>query len=229
MTGFLETLGSLVGQNLWVGLLIALLAGVLTSFTPCSLSTFPLVLAYTGGYSENRRRAVFHSLMFCLGMTLVFVIIGLITALLGQTMLFANSIWYMLLGALMTAMAFQLWGVINILPKKCGATPSKRKGALGALLTGILSAVFASPCATPVLVAILAVVSTGQSIAGGVFMLLAYAVGQSVVLVFAGTFVGFIKQLGGSEKFAKVAKVLSVITGLLVFALALYLFYSAFA
>ncbi len=228
MTGFLEGLSGFIGGNLWLSLGVAFLAGVLTSFTPCSLSSIPLVVGYVGGYSDDHKRAFRYSLLFCLGMTIVFVALGAVTALLGKALLMANALWYALLGLLMAAMALQLWGVVNFLPKQCGYKSSGKKGALGAILTGALGAVFASPCATPVLVAILAVVAAQHQVVFGVFLLLVYSLGHSVLLVAAGTGVGAVRQLSGSEKFRKAGKILNIILGFAVFALSLYLFYTAF-
>jgi len=46
---WLQTLSEILSQNLWIGLLISLAAGLLTSFTPCSLSSVPLIIGYVGG------------------------------------------------------------------------------------------------------------------------------------------------------------------------------------
>ena len=46
---WLNTLGTLISESVWLAPLLALLAGVLTSFTPCSLSSIPLVIGYVGG------------------------------------------------------------------------------------------------------------------------------------------------------------------------------------
>ena len=56
MDDFIMKLSQLVGGNLWLAPLIALLAGLLTSLTPCSLSTIPLILGCVGGLNESRRR-----------------------------------------------------------------------------------------------------------------------------------------------------------------------------
>ena len=219
MTAFLEGLSDFIGGNPWLSLVVAFFAGILTSFTPCSLSSIPLVIGYTAGYSESRRRAFLYSLLFCIGMTVVFVALGAVTA---------NSLWYGILGALMAAMALQLWGVVDFLPKQCGYKSSGKKGALGALLTGALGAIFASPCATPVLAAILAVVAAEHRVTLGIAMLLFYSLGHSVLLVAAGTGVGTVKQMSRSEKFKKAGKILNIVLGFAVFALSLYLFYTAF-
>lgn len=73
------------------------------------------------------------------------------------------------------------------------------------------------------------VVSTGQSIVMGVLMLLLYSLGHSVLIVIAGTFVGFANEISHSEKFEKASKIIKIIMGILLMAFSLYLFYSAFA
>lgn len=49
MTSLLQNISQLMLNNFWIAPLLALLAGVLTSFTPCSLSSIPLVIGYVGG------------------------------------------------------------------------------------------------------------------------------------------------------------------------------------
>lgn len=173
---WLQSLSEVLGQNLWIGLLVALAAGLLTSFTPCSLSSVPLVIGYVGGYTDNKKRAFFYSLIFCLGMTVTFTILGVIAAFVGRLFLGIQMYWYLILGVLMLFMALQTWDVIHLFPQKCGyGNVAKKKGVIGAFLMGMLGAVFASPCSTPVLIAIMAVVSTGQSIVMGILMLLLYS------------------------------------------------------
>ena len=229
MTEFLENLSGLLSQNLWLGLLIALLAGLLTEFTPCCLSSIPLVIGFVSGYTDNRKKAFYYSLMFCIGMAVTLTAIGTAAALLGRLLGGAGGWWYLILGLLMAVMALQSWEVINILPQSCGYSMSKKKGTIGALLLGALGAIFSSPCATPVLVAILAVVSTGQSIVMGVLMLLLYSAGHSVLILIAGTSVGFAAELSKSKKFEKAGKIIKIVMGAVLFALSLYLVYIGFS
>lgn len=226
---WLQTLSEVLSQNLWIGLLIALVAGLLTSIMPRSLSSVPLVIGYVGGYSDTKKRAFFYSLMFCLGTTITLTIIGVIAALVGRIFLGIQMYWYIILGVLMFLMALQTWDVIHILPQKTSYGSGKIKGALGALIMGNIGAVFASPCSTPVLIAISAVVSTGQNIVMGILMLLLYSVGHCALMLVAGTFVGFTNEITHSPKFVKVSKVIKIIMGLLIMALSGYMFYCAFA
>ena len=74
---WLETLSTLIKGNLWLAPVMAIVAGVLTAFTPCSLSTIPLVVAYVGGTADNDTKKSFRlSAVFALGMTITFTEIG---------------------------------------------------------------------------------------------------------------------------------------------------------
>lgn len=246
LTGLSETLS----QNLWIGLIIAFIAGVITSFAPCSIANFPLVIGYMSGCADNKKKACLYSILFCIGLTIVFVALGVVAAFVGRLFLGIQMYWYIFLGFLMIIMALQSWGVLHLFARKqkkqpkngsgtepefvcdsagqCGYT-TKGKGAFGAFLTGMISAVFSSPCSTPVLIAIMAIVSTGQSVVMGVLMLLLYSLGHSVLLILAGTSVGFVKELSNSTKFQKVSKALKIFIGVVLLAFSGFLFWLAFA
>jgi len=226
---WLQGLSEMLGQNLWLGLAIALAAGVLTSFTPCSLASIPLIIGYVGGYSGDRRRAFFYSAMFCVGMAITFTILGVVAVLIGRFFLGVQMYWYIFLGALMALMALQMWGAIDILPQERTFEIGRKKGAVGAILLGMLGAVFSSPCSTPVLIAIVIVISTGDSLLLGALMLLFYSLGHGVLVMVAGTSVGWVNEISRSENFKRSGDLIRNVFGLLLFLLSLYLFYSAFA
>ena len=135
--------------------------------------------------------------------------------------------WYVVLGVIMLFVGLQMLGILNIMPQKCHI-PSKRKGMLGAFFLGILGGVLSSPCATPVLAAILAFVAGQANIVLGVLLLLMYAVGHCALLLIAGTSVGFVQRLAASPDTEKVGNILKFVFGMLVILLAFYLFYIGF-
>lgn len=228
MTQILSSLGDMILQNLWLGPLIALVAGALTSFTPCSLSTFPLVIGYVSGNKSGRHSALIYSLLFCLGMTVTFTVIGIVLALLGRQLPAMGNWWYLILGALMVFMALVMWDVIKLFPA-CGVRQTTtKKGGVGAFLLGLLGGAFASPCVTPVLAAILAVISSGIELGVGVAMLITYSVGNSILIVAVGAGIGTVNQLGGSEKFAKAGKWIKIVLGAAILILGFYLLYLGF-
>ncbi|MBP7402576.1 MAG: sulfite exporter TauE/SafE family protein [Clostridia bacterium] len=227
--GWLESLGSLLSRNLWLAPVAAVLGGLLTAFTPCSLSSVPLVIGYVGGAAQGDTRKAFrYSLAFCAGMTVTFTVLGTAASLMGRLLSVAGSWWYVVLGVLMILMALQTWDVIHIIPQSGLMGRNPKRGYLGAVLAGLLGGLFASPCATPVLVALLAVVAREGRIAWGVLLLLLYSAGHSVLLMVAGTSVGFVRQLAQSGKYGRASQILKYGMGGVILLLGLYLLYTGF-
>lgn len=226
---WLEVLGTAISNNFWLAPLLALLAGVLTSFTPCSLSTIPLVIGYVGGYAgHDVKKAFRYSLVFCLGMAVTFAALGTVASLIGRMVQGTGSWWYIVLGVLMVLMALQTWEIINVIPQSGAMSKHKRKGYIGAALAGMLGGLFSSPCATPVLVVLLAMVAKQGSLIWGVVLLLIYSTGHSILVLIAGTSVGFVKKLSASDKYGKLNNVFKIIMGTLILLLGLYMFYLGF-
>ena len=166
MNVWLETLTGLMRENLWFAPVLSLVAGVVTSFTPCSLSAVPMILAYVGAASDSKRKALRLSLTMALGMAVTFAVFGSVASAIGHVMHGMGHWWHVLLGVLMVVMALQIWGVIHLLPEhehgddckdhdhcECHSPRKLIRGTgyKGAFLTGALGGVFASHCATPCL------------------------------------------------------------------------------
>ena len=158
MTEVLENLSQLVQTSGWLAPLLALLAGILTSFTPCSLSSIPLVIGYVGGTGQKDiKRAFWLSLTFTAGAAVTFTTLGVVASLAGRLIGTSAPWWYIVLGVLMVLMALQTWGVFEIIPSSYLISKNTKRGFAGAFIAGILGGVFSSPCSTPVLIALLAI------------------------------------------------------------------------
>lgn len=225
----LETLSQLIYQSFWLAPLLALLAGVLTSISPCSLSSVPLIIGYVGGTGNNDPKKAFRlSLTFALGMAVSFTALGVIASMLGMLIGTAGSWWYIALGILMVLMALQIWEVYNFIPSTYLTSKNTKKGYIGAFLTGILGGVFSSPCATPVLIVLLGIVAKSGNIAWGVLLLFFYSVGHSFLVLIAGTSMGFVKKITASNKYGVFSEVLKYITGGVILLIGFYMFYLGF-
>ena len=165
MTELLDHLSTLIQSSGWLAPLLALLAGVLTSFTPCSLSSIPLVIGYVGGTGQKDTKRAFRlSLTFAAGAAVTFTVLGVIASLAGRLMGNGATWWYIVLGVLMVLMALQTWGIFEIIPSSYLISKNTKRGYVGAFIAGILGGVFSSPCSTPVLIALLAIVAGKGSI-----------------------------------------------------------------
>lgn len=226
MTAILESLSELMVRSAWLAPLLALLAGILASFMPCSLSSIPLVIGYVGGTGQkDTKRAFWLSVTFAVGSAVTFTALGVIASLAGRFIATSGSWWYLILGLLMLLMALQTWGIFEIIPSSYLISKNKKRGLVGAFIAGILGGIFSSPCSTPVLIALLALVAGKGSVLWGALLLLLYSIGHGILAVVAGTSVGFVRKLATREEYGKVSKVLNIVMGALILLIGFYMFY----
>lgn len=226
---WLGTLSSAISANIWLAPFLALLAGILTSVTPCAITSVPLVIGYVGGTGQRDTKRAFRlSVVFSIGMAATFTMLGTAASLLGKLMQGTGSWWYLLLGVLMILMALQTWEIFNFIPSTYAISKSTKRGFVGAFFAGVLGGLFSSPCATPVLVVLLAMVAKGGSLLWGILLLLLYSLGHSVLVLIAGTSVGFVHKLSANDKYGKASKILRIIMGILIILIAFYMFYLGF-
>ena len=205
----------------------AFIAGIITSITPCSLSQIPLVLGYVG-QEASTGKAFRLSLVYAAGSAVTFTSFGIAASLLGTLLGAAFSWWYLLLGAIMILMAMQIWGIISIAPSTYLAAKNRKRGYLGALIAGIIGGIFSSPCSTPVLVALIAMIAATGSTVRGAFLMLLYSAGCTALAVVLGAFPSVIRRIGQNSGFRIVSRILDVLLGAAVFLIGLVLLYLGF-
>lgn len=226
---WLDILSKLISESFWMAPFIALLAGILTSVTPCALTSVPLIIGYVGGTGNNDPKRAFKlSLVFALGTAVTFTILGAIASILGKIMGTSSSWWYIALGILMVLMALQTWEIYNFIPSASLTSKKPKKGYIGAFIAGILGGIFSSPCATPVLIVLLSIVAKEGNIAKGLLLLLLYSIGHSFLVIAAGTSIAFVTKLTSSNKYGSFNKVLKYIMGAAILMIGLYMFYLGF-
>lgn len=226
---WLDQIARVISNNFWIAPLLALLAGILTSFTPCSLANVPLIIGYVGGMKEKNAKTGFRlSVIFSLGTALTFVTLGVIATQAGRMLGTSSTIWYLILGVLMILMALQTWEVYQFIPSMNLITKSKMKGSIGAFIAGILGGIFASPCSTPVLIALLSIVAGKGNLIWGILLMFLYSLGHSFLVIVAGTSMSFVKKISGSEGYNTLGTVLKVVMGTAILLMGFYMFWLAF-
>jgi cytochrome c-type biogenesis protein len=226
---WLESISAAISTNIWLAPFLALLAGILTSITPCALTSIPLVIGYVGGRGErDTKKAFWLSVVFSLGMSLTFTVLGTVSSLLGRLMQGTGSWWYILLGILLLLMALQTWEIFNFIPSSYAISKSTKRGYEGAFAAGVLGGFFSSPCATPVLVVLLAIVAKEGRLLWGIILLMLYSLGHSFLVMIAGTSIGFVHKLSSNEKYGVASKMLKILMGLIIMLIAFYMLYLGF-
>lgn len=174
-----------------VTLLGALAAGSLSFLSPCVFPLVPGYLSFLGGTAAGERdrgHVVRQALAFTLGFGLIFVAMGATATSLGQ-LLGAHRRWFEILGGLVIVVfGLHMVGLfrISLLLREARfhRLPAP-KGFLGALLVGAAFGFGWSPCIGPMLGGVLTLAASEETLARGVFLLSAYAVGLAVPFLLA--------------------------------------------
>jgi cytochrome c biogenesis protein CcdA len=225
---FLDNIEHIIAAYPIIAFGAVFLAGIISSASPCVLATIPLVVGYVGGYADgDRRKAFLYSVAFILGLSLTFTAFGAAAGMLGTMFGIIGGWWYAALGVVAVAMGLQMLGLYQLrLPFHVEVKP-KRKGIFGAFLLGLFFGIVSSPCATPVLVAILTLVASKGEVAYGTALLFVYAVGHCMLMLLAGTFTGFVEAFVKAKGVRNFSEWSKRIGGVIISCVGLYLLYQA--
>ncbi|MEA3369644.1 MAG: cytochrome c biogenesis protein CcdA [Candidatus Ratteibacteria bacterium] len=175
--------------------------GVVVSFTPCVYPLIPIIIGYIGGQKEKSRLQLFFlSLIYVLGMAVIYSILGAIAALSGKIFgeIQSSPLAHFIVGNIIIFLGLSLLGVFHLPVFSFGRR--LKTGALGAFGIGMASGLIASPCVSPVLGTLLAFVAARQNVLYGISLLFTFALGMGVILLAAGTFTGTLAILPRSGK-----------------------------
>ena len=170
---------------------IAFIGGLIASISPCILSLLPVNLSYIGTLNiESRRDAFFKASFFVLGAVSIFSLFGLFASFASSVMVDFRGHINVVVGAIILVMGLSFAGVFHLpLPKKQINLPIP--GPFGA---GLTFALVTSPCASPVLFAVLATAAASGSQVLSTLTMVTYAFGYTAVIFFASLFTGLVKQ-----------------------------------
>lgn len=224
-----QWLNPIAEQILEGGILAALLtflAGVLVAFMPCCLASVPLVVGYVAGVGDRSLKRSFSlSVVISLGAVVVSVAMGVIVSLIGMfQQYYFGSWWYILLGVILLYTTLQIWEIVPAYSNRWLGKSTKR-GYVGAFIVGMLTALFSSPCATPILVVVLMLISQYGALGKGIFLMFLYSLGHSVLFILFGTFTSWVKKILNSKRYLVWNSMLKYTLGFFVMTIGLYFIY----
>ncbi|MGX2996607.1 cytochrome c biogenesis CcdA family protein [Streptomyces sp. JNUCC 64] len=186
---------------LLLALPIALLAGLVSFFSPCVLPLVPGYLSYVTGIGgtdlaeAKRGRMVAGASLFVLGFTAVFVSGGALFGYAGENLLANQEIITKVLGALMVLMGFFFMGGMPWLTRREFRFHKKpAAGLAGAPLLGAMFGVGWTPCMGPTLSAVNTLALEQANAGRGAALTVAYCLGLGLPLILAA--VAFRKAMG---------------------------------
>jgi cytochrome c-type biogenesis protein len=165
--------------------------GLLASISPCILAMLPVNLSYIGTLNiKSRRAAVWNATGFVLGVVTILSIFGLFSAVAGAVMVEWRGYINFTVGIVIIWMGLSIGGIVRLPLPQAQISLPPFAGTYG---VGVTFALVSSPCASPVLFAVLAAAGATGSPLWSVLTMVAYAVGYTAVIFAASLFAGIIK------------------------------------
>ena len=206
-----------------VSVVAALVGGLLSFFSPCVLPLVPVYLGYISGVavgrssSQARRVVVSHALVFVLGFSLIFALLGAAVGLLGQALNAALPTLTRIGGVVLVVLGLQMAGVLRIpalySEKRWEGRLGASAGYLRSLLIGMIFAAGWTPCVGPVLTAILLLAMQTATAWRGAWLLLVFAAGLGIPFVVTGALLDVL--MPRLKRIGKHAQAISVAGGIL--------------
>jgi len=179
-----------------VSLATAFLAGVASFLSPCVLPLVPGYISVISGSSVEELksagrddrllgRVLFHSVLFIIGFSIVFISLGASATWLGSALRSRLPLLMRIGGVVVILFGLHMTGLLRIglLYRDVRIhtrTQSKSASAATSVLTGLAFAFGWTPCIGPILAVILGMASTKETIGQGVVLLGAYSLGLAV-------------------------------------------------
>jgi cytochrome c-type biogenesis protein len=207
-----------------IGILIAFAAGIISFLSPCVLPLVPGYVSYIAGGSledltENpsasrRMRAIYLSLFFVLGFSLVFIVLGASASAVGEFLLSNKRLFENIAGAVIIVFGLYLMGLLKIpfmsremrfVSRAAGGHPAS------AALLGTAFAFGWTPCIGPVLGGILTMSANTNEVGAGMVLLAFYSLGLGLPFLLAAAFTGFF--LNSMKTMRRVSRPFQILAG----------------
>ena len=180
-------------------------AGLLSFFTPCILPMVPFYLCYMAGISMNElrgdadipagvtQRLVVSACLFALGVTTIFVLLGMGATAVGQAFADYNEPLRYLAAAILTVFGLLFLGIIRvpILYREAEVEAKTEPSTLlGACVMGLAFGFGWTPCVGPALASILMIAGWMGDVTRGGLLLFVYGAGMTLPFEIATLFSG---------------------------------------
>lgn len=183
---------TVIDGALLLALPIAVLAGLVSFFSPCVLPLVPGYISYVTGVTgtdlaaAKRGRMVAGASLFVLGFTAVFVSGGALFGYFGSTLQEHRELLSKVLGALMVLLGIFFMGLMPWLTQREFRIHKRPlSGLVGAPLLGALFGVGWTPCIGPTLSAVTFLAANEASAGRGALLTVAYCLGLGLPFVLA--------------------------------------------
>lgn len=201
-------------KGLLAGILLAFLAGLFASLTPCVYPLIPITIGLFGAQNTTSKFQGFkRASIYVLGIAVTYTILGVTAAWFGSVfggamqspwVLSAIALLFVVLGASSIGL-FEV-RVPAFIQTKLSQT--KGSGAKKAFVMGLVAGIIAAPCVGPIVAGILLYVAQTQDPVLGALLLFSFSIGMGQLFLVLGTFSSMINNLPKSGGWLDASKVI---------------------
>lgn len=209
----------------------ALLAGLLSFFSPCILPLIPAYFTFitgftldelTGSDSSIRKKVVLSTIAYVSGFSVVFILMGASASFLGSFIQIYSEAIRIMGGILIILLGLHLtgWLRFNALEVEKRVQVNKKPvHFMGTFLVGMAFGAGWSPCIGPLLGSILIIAGSKETVYEGISLLSVYSLGLAIPFVIMSFFINvmlsFLKKATRALKyFNRIAGILLILVGL---------------
>ncbi|MGH3363508.1 MAG: cytochrome c biogenesis CcdA family protein [Nocardioidaceae bacterium] len=192
--------GTALSGSLLLAVPVAIVAGLVSFFSPCVVPLLPGYLSYATGLSgadlesARRGRMVLGSSLFVLGFSAVFVAMGTASGALGDWLIVYSREISVVLGVFTILVGIAFLGLVPWMQRDVRVHKVPAVGLTAAPLLGVLFGLGWTPCIGPTLSAVQVLAFQEGTAGRGALLSLAYSIGLGLPFVLAGLF--FRRMLG---------------------------------
>lgn len=168
--------------------LVAFTAGLLSFLSPCVLPLVPSYIGFITGMglediTRARRTTMVHAVLFVVGFSSIFVLLGAGATLFGQLLVAYRPLIARLGGVMLVALGLWMMGVFQfafLQRERRIHLGDKPLGYLGTILVGVAFGAGWTPCLGPIISGILMIAASEATVGRGISLLAAYSAGLAV-------------------------------------------------
>ena len=192
--------------------------------SPCHISSIPLVVGYVNrDGKQSSKKALLTSVYFSTGVFISLIIIGVITSLMGKMIGDIGQIGMIVVGTIFILTGIWLMDLLKT--DSCNINLFRGKNGAGGILMGFIFGAALGPCTFGFMFPVMAVAfkAADKNILISIFVITAYAIGHSLVIIFAGTGVNKLQMFLNWDAKSKGTLIIKRVSGVIIIATGIYL------
>lgn len=203
---------------------LTFLEGIASFISPCLLPMLPIYISYFSGSDSEKNKALKNSIAFVLGFSLIFIILAILSNLMGifltQYLKYIKYVFGVLIIFLglnyMEIFKFKLFSKF----KKFNSDV-KDMGIIKAFIFGIMFSISMTPCVGTFLSSALLLIANQDSLLKGIILILLYCLGLGIPFIISSLLIDKLKNVFNVIK--KNFKKVKIISGIILIIMGIYL------